>query len=156
MRRARLSALSRKWTPSLLLAVTEFQADAVMGPSSAGALALNPVPVSPWNSRWDARSLLEARRGRCADRCGFGAERGCGKVSSLLRGGWLLTHPRGGREWGLSAVKVLLQISGVEKRKGASASAQLLSCITFPLERCYNSNSITVNSAHHLHSWKIL
>lgn len=55
-----------------------------------------------------------------------------------------------------SAVVFLVDKRGKKSIKRAREPAKLLSCITFPLERCYNSNSITVNSVHHLHSWKIL
>lgn len=58
----------------------------------------------------------------------------------------------------LSAVEFLFHIIGGcgRDKMGPLRQLNFLSCITFPLERCYNSNSITINSVHHPHSWKIL
>lgn len=101
-------------------------------PPGAG---LSPVPAPAGNSRGMRILRLWLRGIR-------GAVRGPAPHPRLgaLRSGVFIPHNRGcGRD-----------------KMGPLCQLNFLSCITFPLERCYNSNSITINSVHHPHSWKIL
>lgn len=167
MRTVVFSAFSSKWAPSRPPGRTQsFWLMLRCDRAAPGRWGWARCPFQP-GSPGGMRGVCAGRGGADAPvAAGFAEERGCGEVSAPLRGGWVLTPPRGRHEWGFSAMKFLFHLNagggeGVKKKKQkkskeASASAQLLSCITFPLERCYNSNSITVNSVHHLHSWKIL